>query len=475
MVGQGSKKQGIAVMVLGLVCGFAAAPKDAEACGACYTSATESTVVNDHKMALKITNQQTILWDQITYTGNPREFAYVIPARPGTKLEASNDGFFVALDLTTRPIIMAPQPAYSGSDGDGCSPGCSSSETSSAFSSEGSARGGGVQVIEQKVVGPYETVTLRSTNPDALQEWLDQNGFAQPESSKPIIAFYVNAQFDFIALRLAPGKDVRSMKPIRIVSPTPDAELPLRMMQIGAGAKVGITLYVLAEGRYQPKNFPLASFDKSKLVWDNSQNRSNYQELSLKAMEAENGRSMLVEFANKANMTDSGFAYQPSSGGGMGANPSLPDAYKGSCTAPPEPTPLPPPRDAAVDAAEADAESDASTEAGSSTDAGAVAPPPTPTCDDLATLTEGISTSDLWITRIRSNLPNAALADALKLEAAPKQEPVDNVYQVTETGAITARIARARVGKAFGSATLIASTMFFLSRIVRRRRRQSKS
>src|SRR5688500_777987 len=100
MIGHWSKKQGVAVMVLGLAC--ALAPKDAEACGACYTSATESTVVNDHKMALKITNQQTVLWDQITYTGNPKEFAYVVPARPGTKLEASNDGFFVALDLTTR-------------------------------------------------------------------------------------------------------------------------------------------------------------------------------------------------------------------------------------------------------------------------------------------------------------------------------------------------------------------------------------
>ena len=82
---------------------------------------------------------------------------------------------------------------------------------------------------------------------------------------------------------------------------------------------------------------------------------------------------------------------------------------------------------------------------------------------------------DLWITRIRSNLPNAALNDTLKLEAA-KQEPVDNVYQVTETGTITARIARTRAGRAFGSATIILGPVFFLSRIVRRRRaHQSKS
>jgi hypothetical protein len=496
MIGHWSKKQGVAVMVLGMTCALAAAPKDADACGACFTSATESTVVNDHKMALKITNQQTILWDQITYTGNPREFAYVVPARPGTKLEASNDGFFAALDLTTRPIIMAPQPQYGGGggydgDGRGGGCGCGSDDMSAAFSDRSAGANASpppVQIVDQAVVGPYQTVTLRSTEPKALHEWLNQNGYAMPESAGPIIEQYVNAQFDFIAMRLAPGGDVRSMKPIRIVSPTPDAELPLRMMQIGAGAKVGITLYVLAEGRYQPKNFPLAQIDKTKLIWDYGQNRSNYQELSLKAMEAGDGRSMLVEFANKANMTDTGTPYQPQPtgyGSGMGSNPSLPDAYRATCK--PDPLPTTPPLDASFDedaGASADAATDAGGDAdvdGGEEDAGATATAdagirkdPTKECDDLESLADGMNTGDLWITRIRSNLPNAALAETLKLEAAP-QEPVDNVYQVTSTGTITARIARTRTGRAFGSATIILGTMFFFSRILRRRRHQSKS
>jgi hypothetical protein len=264
------------------------------------------------------------------------------------------------------------------------------------------------------------------------------------------------------------------MKPIRIVSPTPDAELPLRMMQIGAGAKVGITLYVLAEGRYQPQNFPLAAIDEKKLIWDYAQNRSNYQELSLAAMETENGRAMVVEYANAANMTDSGSAYQPSSGGGMGSNPSLPDAYRGACTVETAPVALPA-EDAAIEEdAQADAGAEAESDAGADTPDAAVAPPPAPQCDDMKALFEGLSASDLWITRIRSNLPNAALADTLKLEAA-KQEPVDNVFQVTETGAISARIARTKNGRMLGSATIIAGTVLFLSRLVRRRRHQSKS
>lgn len=515
MVGHSSKKQGVVVMVLASIAIFAA-PRDADACGACFTSATESTVVSDHKMALKITNQQTILWDQITYTGNPKEFAYVVPARPGTKLESSNDAFFNALDLTTRPIIMAPQPKYGsgvggdgyyrgGEGGGGC--GCGSSDDMSASMSERGASGSmadagaagppPVQIVNQQVVGPYETVTLRSTEPQALHEWLNQHGYAMPESAAPIIEQYVTAQFDFIALRLAPGEDVRSMKPIRIVSPVPDAELPLRMMQIGAGAKVGITLYVLAEGRYQPSNFPVVSVDKTKLVWDYTQNRSNYQELSQRAMSEGEGRGMLVEFANKANLTDTGTPYQPQYGGGMGSNPSLPDAYRAFCNAPTQPSKPKPKLDASANAdddaaVDSGTNGDASTSDGGDDDGGADdagaddagaddagadawSPPAEETpCDDLDSLLEGMSRDDLWITRIRSNLPNAALADTMHLEAA-KQEPVDNVFQVNDAGTITARIARTRTGRAFGSAALIAGTMLFFSRIVRRRRHQSKS
>lgn len=505
MTGHRAMKHGAAVMglVFTALCGT---PSDANACGACFTSATESTVVSDHKMALKITNQQTILWDQISYTGNPKEFAYVVPARPGTKLEASNDGFFTALDLTSRPIIMAPQPPqytggygdYGGRGGGGGGCGCGSDDATASAYADGAENAGSrgqdspppVQVVAQAVVGPYQTVTLRSTEPQALQEWLNQNGYAMPAIAAPIIEQYVAAKFDFIALRLAPGRDVRSMKPIRIVSPVPDADLPLRMMQIGAGAKVGITLYVLAEGRYQPKNFPFAQVDRTKLIWDYAQNRSNYQELSLKAMNAADGRAMLLEFSNKANMADTGGTYQPAYGGGMGSNPSLPVAYRTTCT--PDREPTYPDQDASFeeDASQgaSDASSDAANDAGSdadvdggladggdtSTDAG-ITNTPVKQCDDLEALTEGLSTNDLWITRIRANLPNAALADTLHLEAATKQEPVDNVYQTTETGTISARIARTRAGRAFGSASLILGTVFFLSRIVRRRRHQSKS
>src|SRR5688572_19334146 len=95
------------------------APRDADACGACFSGQSESTIVNDHRMALMISQERTILWDQITYSGNPSEFAYVVPAKRGTRLEGSKETWFSALDASTRPIIMSPQGGYPGGGGGG--------------------------------------------------------------------------------------------------------------------------------------------------------------------------------------------------------------------------------------------------------------------------------------------------------------------------------------------------------------------
>lgn len=465
-------------------------PSDADACGACYASNNESTIVNDHKMALAVSKQRTILWDQIQYSGNPKNFAYVLPAKPGTRLEPSSDPWFAALDASTRPLIMPPPQSFGGYSGDddddgiGC---CSSSDD--AFSS--STRAGGansptkVEVVEQAVVGPYETVTIRSTDSDALQKWLVDHGYAIPPISAPIIATYVQQGYDFIALRLQPSQDQRQIEPIRIVAPGPDLTLPLRLMQIGAGAELGITLYVIAEGRYRSGgNFPEGTIDFEKLIWDYGQNRSNYQELSIRAMGANDGRSFITEYANRPNL-DLSFNPRPLPNGNMTGNPSLAAAYKTQCSAAqakkPPLRPPPPPQEeedaGGVDAGDIDAgDLDASAADAGELDAGeADAGPPIvreTKCDDLDLALEGLAPGDVWLTRLRGNLPNNALGDTLVLEPATKQEPFDNVHQTKTIGNVaTASISPRRTNWRHGTYALIAITALVIARMTRRRSR----
>ena len=291
--------EALALGVLTLAIVVAGEPS-AQACGGCFhPPASESTVVTDHRMAFSISQTQTVLWDQIRYTGDPKEFAWVLPIHPGARLELSRDEWLAALDASTQPVITAPQQGgFGGADeGEGCGGGCGSSAMTASASGRSDPRP--VEIVNQQVIGPYETVTLHATDPKALETWLLGHGYAIAPNVQPVIDAYTNEGFDFSALRLAPGQGVRAMRPVRVVTPGADLSLPLRMIAAGVGANVGITLYVISEGRYHPQNFPDATVDDSRLVWDFNQSRSNYQELSLAAMAAADGRGWLTECAQK--------------------------------------------------------------------------------------------------------------------------------------------------------------------------------
>ena len=323
----------------------------ASACGGCFSVTTRPTVVDAHRMAFAITQHQTVLWDQIHYSGDPSEFAWVLPVKPGARIELSRDEFFAALDASTQPLV-----SYTAT-GPGCVlAGCSSASSNAAGGS------GSVQVLSQKVVGPYETVTLRSTDPGALASWLAMHQFALPPAIVPMIAQYVAEGFDFIALRLRPQCGEQSMQPVRVVTPGADPSLPLRMVAAGVGAQVGIVLYVLGEGRWRPQNFDEVLFDDSKLTWDLANSISNYEDVAQSLMARNGGRSFLTESADQADLAGwvpmhpdlSGRA--DSSYYSTSSNPGLASAYfafcRGSSTVPGTSSPVSTPAPCGADAGE---------------------------------------------------------------------------------------------------------------------------
>ena len=438
---------------------------DAAACGGCFAPPTEVTTVTDHRMAFQIATQQTVLWDQIRYTGDPKEFAWVLPVRAGTVVEASTDAWFATLEAFTVPTVIGPRPPSSG-----CGIGCSSAASLSAEDN------GGVEVISQTVVGPYAAATLRSSDPNALDTWLKTNGYSIPPSIEPTIAAYVAEKFDFIALKLRPGQGIRAMRPVRVVFPGSDNSLPLRMVAAGVGAQVAITLFVIGEGRYHPQNFPDAVMNEAELFWDAKQNKSNYAELSLAAMAQNDGRSWLTEFAERLDLAklDNFFISSGGFGGGQqsGYTQLCADELRDGGVFPMTDASMS--KDAASDdasdASDAsdDASDDASSDASSSEDASTMQQK---LCDDLDVAKRGLHPADTWITRLRGNLPTAALATDLKLEAAPGQTAVSNIHNVgTNESRGGGGCSAAPAGDIAGTAAEIVSCLFAVASLLRRRK-----
>ncbi len=431
----------------------------AHACGGCFHPPPgqnqTTSVVTDHRMAFSISTSQTVLWDQIRYTGNPSEFAWVLPVGQGATIDLARDEWLQALDITSSPAVYSPPlpsrcGAFNGGGGGGGF-GCGASDSSVSYSggnyADASANfdgGNGVTVISQEVVGPYVAVTIRSSSGEAISTWLTDNGFDIPTSIQPVLDAYTNEGFDFIALKLAPNEGVNAMQPVRVTTPGADPTLPLRMVAAGIGQSVGLTLYVIGEGRYESSSFPALLVDRSKVVWDGAAQRSNYSELFDTTVTAGVGwvTESSVPVGNLGSLYQAACLKAPQVPVACPDDGGTPDA---ATDAPDDAT------DDAMDDATAEAGDDASDDASDASDDtttttsdGGIADgsaPDASTCVDYVpacmyftdydVATQSMNAYDIRVTRLRTTLPANALAVDLKLKASGDQSTLSTTIQTS--------------------------------------------
>jgi hypothetical protein len=279
---------------------------DAHACGGCFhlESDPETTVVTGHRMAFAISPTQTVLWDQVSYTGSPQGFAWVLPIKQGARIELGTNSWFESLDAATSTVVVAPQldcvfaQATADGGGNACCGDGDVAKSGGGFPPEAPPPPP-VTVIKRETVGPYEVVTLSTDVPGALVDWLKQNGYAIDAAITPIIDQYTAEGFDFIAMKLIPGKTVQNMQPVRVVSPGASPVLPLRMVAAGTGANTAVTLFVIGEGRWEAKNFPNVLANANSIAWDFATNSSTYGQVRSELLAQQNGSTWLTSFARE--------------------------------------------------------------------------------------------------------------------------------------------------------------------------------
>jgi hypothetical protein len=253
-------------------------------------------------------------------------------------------------------------------------------------------------------------VQLKATDPNALSAWLATNGFNVPPDVQPVVNQYVAEKFDFLALKLVPGKTVQDMRPVRVTSKGANVVLPLRMVAAGTGPVVGIGLWILGEGRYEAQNFPSFTIPTADIAWDWSQNKSNYTELRAQKTAAGNGRAWEIESsiafaqATLQSAVVNGYYYN-GSGGGFGGGPvaSTPELQ-----AQEQYLPVTDPATGAVLKTAVQVRD-----------------------EDLATLFHGVPAATTRVTRLRADLAHAALDADLVMTASADQSELSNIRQLT--------------------------------------------
>lgn len=141
--------------------------------------------------------QKAVIWwdgktetliESVTYSGNPREFAWIIPVPNKPVVEEAPDELFSALETLTNPEYVAT-PEYGMGGG---------MMVNDALKS-------GVRVVETKKIDIYDVTVLTAQDSNELRKWLTTNGYKYPEDKEYLLENYVGKDWYFVAAKVRPG------------------------------------------------------------------------------------------------------------------------------------------------------------------------------------------------------------------------------------------------------------------------------
>eukprot|EP01090_Pellita_catalonica_P000146 TRINITY_DN10104_c0_g1_i1.p1 TRINITY_DN10104_c0_g1~~TRINITY_DN10104_c0_g1_i1.p1 ORF type:complete len:565 (-),score=86.83 TRINITY_DN10104_c0_g1_i1:86-1699(-) len=144
-------------------------------------------------------------------------------------------------------------------------------ETDAGDGAEGgdaSQGNGGVNILVQGSVGPFDFKVLQAGNGTLLFDWLNDNGYDQPDGAMTPINYYADMGFVFVALKLLKDKSVGDLQPIVVEYALSDAIscVPLVITAIAADPELPIYIWILGESRAVPINY--FSFELDETQWD---------------------------------------------------------------------------------------------------------------------------------------------------------------------------------------------------------------
>lgn len=106
--------------------------------------------------------------------------------------------------------------------------------------------------VEREVVGDYDVATLSGGTTDNIATWLRDNRFALPAAAEPVVAEHVKAGGSFVAARLRRPVDetkISATAPLVFTFKTPAPFYPMKLTGAGTARPLSVELYVFSNAR----------------------------------------------------------------------------------------------------------------------------------------------------------------------------------------------------------------------------------
>jgi hypothetical protein len=223
------------LLFLATIC-LALAPSVALACGMPLNAripAEQSLIIFDG------TRVQIITTMQLDIEQPGAAVVLPVPGDPEVDQPAGGDALFSYLEEATKPLrVVERRIVWRWNEG----------------SSAGSGAPGGVNVLGRETLGGYDVARLAADDPQALAQWLADNGYEVPAPAQPVLDSYIADGWRFVAIKLAPeAEQGGSLAPLRVSFPAQQIVYPMRLAAL-ADAPIDLQLYVLSDHRVRIDN-----------------------------------------------------------------------------------------------------------------------------------------------------------------------------------------------------------------------------
>ncbi|MFC8824413.1 DUF2330 domain-containing protein [Streptomyces sp. NPDC057137] len=190
---------------------------------------------------------------RFTVNGNAPEAAWIMPVPSRADVELGDPDLFGELDDLTEPEYRTRHYFWPRDDD---WPFASDDDGASAGAPPPGAGAPPVGVVGRERLGDFDVARLTATDPDALRDWLESNGFELPSDLAAGLQPYVDQKWEYVAVRLAPENAdatlAGTLDPLRLSFASDRLIYPMRLSRL-ADQPQSLGLYVLADHRMEPR------------------------------------------------------------------------------------------------------------------------------------------------------------------------------------------------------------------------------
>ncbi len=274
----------------------------ADACGGFFCG-RQPVDQSAERILFEVGEDSVTMTTQISFTGDAEDFAWVLPLSEvpeAGSLSVFPQRALNALDAGSGPSFRMPAdsacyPQQVASECGGCM-----FSTASPVSLEESP----VTVFVRAEVGEYDVAVIGSDDPQALVEWLAAEDYRITAAMDPYIRRYTEDGMKFLALKLLDTADAKDLSPFRFTLPGTTPSVPLRMTALAAEPEMSIVVFVLADQRFEGKNWENIEIDDDQITFDpisfGPSPTNNWAALVAQGVDAAGGQGWVTEYAGSS-------------------------------------------------------------------------------------------------------------------------------------------------------------------------------